>query len=73
MIDVILVVNSGSSSLKFASCPVSSHLTEPLLKGKVIRIGTQPELIASIGDNALTVTEPFDHIPKDADSRMVNY
>jgi acetate kinase len=66
MIDVILVVNSGSSSLKFALYPVSKQITEPLVKGKVIRIGTQPELTASIGNEALSVTKPFDEIPKDA-------
>ncbi|WP_299872282.1 acetate/propionate family kinase [uncultured Cocleimonas sp.] len=66
MIDVVLVVNSGSSSLKFALYPVSTEVTEPLMVGKVIRIGTDPQLMASIGHEALTVTEPFDHIPKDA-------
>ncbi|GAA0399083.1 acetate/propionate family kinase [Cocleimonas flava] len=66
MIDVILVVNSGSSSLKFALYPVSTEVTEPLMTGKVIRIGSDPKLMASIGDDALTVTEPFTHIPKDA-------
>ena len=66
MTDVILVVNSGSSSLKFALYPVSKQVTEPLVKGKVIRIGTQPELSASIGNDSLSVTKPFDKIPKEA-------
>lgn len=66
MTDVILVVNSGSSSLKFSLYPVSAQVTEPLVKGKVIRIGTQPELTAFIGDEALSVTKPFNIIPKDA-------
>lgn len=66
MTDVILVVNSGSSSLKFALYPVSKQVTEPLVKGKVIRIGTQPELSASIGNDSLSVTKPFDKIPKGA-------
>ena len=66
MTEVVLVVNSGSSSLKFALYPVSKQVTEPLIIGKVIRIGTKPELTASIGNDALSVTKPFDKIPKDA-------
>ncbi len=66
MTDVILVVNSGSSSLKFALYPVSTEVTAPVLTGKVIRIGSNPEVIAAIGNKPLTVTEPLDNIPADA-------
>ena len=39
MIDVNLIVNSGSSSLRFALYPVTTQESEPLLKGKVTGIG----------------------------------
>lgn len=64
MTDVILVVNSGSSSIKFALYSVQGQAL--LLKGKVAGIGRKPELTASLGTEALVVTDPFKHIPTDA-------
>jgi len=66
MTDVILVVNSGSSSLKFALFPVETETRDPLVKGKVTGIGRQPVLTASINDEAVSVTEPLNNIPNDA-------
>ena len=66
MTDVILVVNSGSSSLKFALFPVETETSDPLVKGKVTSIGRQPVLTASINDEAVSVTEPLNNIPNDA-------
>lgn len=66
MTDVILVVNSGSSSLKFALYPVTTQESDPLVKGKVSGIGRKPELTACMGGEALTVTEPFVDIPLEA-------
>ncbi len=66
MTDVILVVNSGSSSLKFALFPVETEASDPLVKGKVTGIGRQPVLTVSINDEAISVTEPLNNIPADA-------
>lgn len=65
MNDVILVVNSGSSSLKFALYPVTGD-GNPLVNGKVTGIGRKPVLSACIGGEALSVTKPFKNIPQDA-------
>jgi len=66
MTDVILVVNSGSSSLKFALYPTGVPASEPLLKGKVTGIGSQPVLTANIDGDAVAATEPLNNIPADA-------
>jgi len=63
--DVILVVNSGSSSLKFALYPVV-HDESPLVTGKVEGIGRKPVLTACMGGESLSVTNPFTNIPQDA-------
>lgn len=46
MSDVILTINAGSSSLKFALHPVDAHLT-PVLRGKVTGIKRAPEFSIS--------------------------
>lgn len=66
MTDVILVVNSGSSSLKFALFPARTAASEPLVKGKVTGIGRQPVLTASVNGDAIAVTKPLNNIPADA-------
>ena len=40
--DVILVLNAGSSSLKFAVYPKTEGANRPLLRGKISGIGTKP-------------------------------
>lgn len=58
MVDVILVVNAGSSSLKFALYPAAGS-SEPMLKGKVAGIGRAPELSGNgIDPNALGPLDP---------------
>lgn len=66
MTDVILVVNSGSSSLKFALFPATTSTREPLLAGKVTGIGRKPVLTARVEGDAVSVTEPLNTIPVDA-------
>ena len=62
--DVILVVNSGSSSLKFALYPTVENNTEVLLSGEVSSIGVRPILTAKKGGETLAVKPPFDNIDK---------
>ena len=64
--DVVLVVNSGSSSLKFALYPVTDNQNEPLLSGVVSGIGTHPKLTANLAGEPLTIKSPFDDLSKDA-------
>jgi len=64
--DVILVVNSGSSSLKFALYSVTNNQADPLLSGLVSGIGVRPKLTAKIAGESLTVKPPFNDIAKDA-------
>ncbi len=66
MTDVVLVVNSGSSSLKFALYPVDVIDNEPLVHGKVTGIGGKPELRVTIEGEKVVPTSPFDNIPVDA-------
>ena len=42
MTDAILVLNAGSSSLKFAVYPYASGSPPPILRGKIAGIGTNP-------------------------------
>ncbi|MCL4108028.1 UNVERIFIED_CONTAM: hypothetical protein GTU68_017056 [Idotea baltica] len=64
--DVILVVNSGSSSLKFALYPITDDENKPLLTGSVSGIGVNPELKAKMAGEPLENQAPFEHIPDDA-------
>ncbi len=64
--DVILVVNSGSSSLKFALYPLTEGNGKPLLSGVVSGIGVNPKLSAKLAGKSLTVKPPFDNIAKEA-------
>lgn len=66
MTDVILVVNSGSSSLKFAIYPAATKVAEPLLRGKVSGIGRDPQLVVTENGHAVALTEPLSDIPDDA-------
>jgi len=66
MSDVIVVVNSGSSSLKFALYPAEENSSEPLVRGKVTGIGRDPKLVVFIDGESVSPTEPLDTIPQDA-------
>lgn len=66
MTDVIVVVNSGSSSLKFGLFPAATQTNEPLVDGKVTGIGRQPKLTASVNGESVAITEPLKNIPADA-------
>lgn len=46
MADVILVINSGSSSIKFALYPADGADAAPLIRGKVAGIGRAPDFVA---------------------------
>ncbi len=50
MTDTILVINSGSSSIKFALYPAASDSAEPLIKGKIAGIGRVPAFVAFDGE-----------------------
>ena len=50
MTDAILVLNAGSSSLKFALFPVDGSTPTAILRGKIAGIGTTP--VFSVKDNA---------------------
>ncbi len=66
MTDVIIVVNSGSSSLKFALYPANVETNEPLVVGEVSGIGRKPALRAVVTGELAPLTKPFDDIPADA-------
>jgi acetate kinase len=66
LMDVILVVNSGSSSLKFALYPIIENQEEPLLSGVVSGIGTSPKLSAKVAGQPLTIKSPFNQLSKNA-------
>ena len=63
--DVILVINSGSSSLKFALYSVEENANDALLTGVVSGIGVKPTLKAKMAGKVLENQEPFDAIPDD--------
>lgn len=66
MADVVVVVNSGSSSLKFALYPFDVNRLEPLVRGKITGIGRNPELNVVMEGEVLSPTAPLDNIPIDA-------
>lgn len=45
--DIILVINAGSSSIKFAIYPARANRSEALIRGKIAGIGSQPDFIIS--------------------------
>lgn len=66
MTDVVVVVNSGSSSLKFALYPVDANRSKPLVRGKVTGIGRSPVLSVVMEGEVVAPTEPLDNIPINA-------
>ena len=66
MTDIVIAVNSGSSSLKFAAYPAADDTSPPIIRGKVSGIGRRPELFASDGNDAIEATGALRDIPYDA-------
>lgn len=73
MTDVVIAVNSGSSSLKFAVYPAGGATSKPLIKGKVAGIGRAPVLTASDDDGSIEATGALRDIPPDADHAWIIY
>ena len=72
MIDVILVVNSGSSSLKFGVYNVAENESKPLVRGKVAGIGRQPILSAHDADGmAIEATGALEQMPPDSNHEWI--
>jgi acetate kinase len=61
MADAILVVNAGSSSLKFSAfAPADGLDPTPLFKGQIEGIGTRPRFIARDADGTALVDRSYD-------------
>ena len=59
--DTILVVNAGSSSLKFQVFAVSgSHDLDCLVRGQIDGVGMRPRLQATAGDGAALIDKAFE-------------
>lgn len=71
MSDVVIAVNSGSSSLKFAAYPAGGAASSPLIKGKVAGIGRAPVLTASDDDGSIEATGALQDIPQDTDHAWI--
>ena len=67
MKDVILVINSGSSSLKFSTYAANDRSREPILAGKFIRIGIKPALEIFAGPEEFRRSAANIEIPQNAD------
>ena len=52
MSDVVLVINSGSSSIKFGLYPSNEASNSPVIRGKISGIGRAPDFIAFDGNGA---------------------
>jgi acetate kinase len=66
--DAILVVNAGSSSLKFQIFEMTDAGLKRCIRGQIDGIGSRPRLVASGADGAVLVdrryaTETVDHLP----------
>jgi acetate kinase len=63
--DAILVVNAGSSSLKFQVFGTDTGGLERLIKGQIDGVGTRPRLRAEYGDKTPLIDEsyPSDAVP----------
>src|SRR5262252_4880317 len=58
--DTILVVNAGSSSVKFQVFAVESGALKRRIKGQMDGVGTRPRLRASGADGAALVDRKYD-------------
>jgi acetate kinase len=60
VMDTILVVNAGSSSVKFQAFGVEgTGALQRLLKGQIDGIGTRPRLVATASDKATLIDETY--------------
>ena len=59
MTDVVLVLNVGSSSVKFALYPKGADDAPPILRGKIAGIGTDPVLTARDGAGSPLPADAF--------------
>jgi acetate kinase len=66
MTNVILTVNSGSSSIKFALFPADDPQADAIMRGKIAGIGRQPVVTAVRDGQPLIFAAPLDHIAPDA-------
>ena len=58
--DTIVVINAGSSSLKFQVFEIEgSNKLKRLIKGQIDGIGTRPRLRASAGDGTPAIDKTF--------------
>ncbi|MGC1092725.1 MAG: acetate kinase, partial [Pseudolabrys sp.] len=58
--DTILVVNAGSSSVKFQVFEIGGpSRLKRLIKGQVEGIGTRPRLRAQAADNAILIDQTY--------------
>ena len=64
--NVILTVNSGSSSIKFALFPADDPRADAIMRGKIAGIGNQPVVTAIREGQPLTFDSPLDTIAPDA-------
>ena len=71
MIDVLIVINSGSSSLKFSIYPMADYDFIPLIKGKVAGIGRKPVLTAFGNNGTIDATGTLKEIPRNADHEWI--
>ena len=71
MQDVVLTLNSGSSSLKFAIYPTTGDDALPLIRGKVSGIGRQPEFQAIGQDGLIDAMNELKDIPSKASHEWI--
>lgn len=64
--DVILTVNSGSSSIKFALFPAEDVSADAVMRGKIAGIGRQPIVSAIRGGQPVIFGAPLDDVAPDA-------
>ncbi|NUS68838.1 MAG: acetate kinase, partial [Ensifer adhaerens] len=58
--DALLVVNAGSSSLKFQVFGITDQGLERQIKGQIGGIGTRPRLQAKAADGTMLIDKSYD-------------
>jgi len=66
MTDVILTINSGSSSIKFALFPAGNANVDAVMRGKITGIGNQPVVEAKRDGARVIFKAPLDDVAPDA-------
>lgn len=66
MTEAVLVLNSGSSSIKFALYPAVRDVSRPLIKGKIAGIARAPRFSAFDGEGQALVRDGLEHIDASA-------